>query len=324
MVSRNRLSLVVKNDGLVDMTPNAAPTGTYSNVFKVNKFAFTGTPTAKTRKGALAERAITDTVQYMGWMSLKDSDHSGTTKDVSQAQERRAAADRLIASGTVVLLGTWSNGIAVGPGVGFSAATNEPEVIAPVRTMKVRKPRAAAKPGYQKWQEESDHIMAGRTCPWSPDVMHGPAFVAKPRVRVPLATMQACSPRWMPTLYVLTHVSGKQWHTDSAHTSEASAVLRKGLLQNENICTIIREEPAQPATAPPTPIYTPSVGDTVAITYQHERMTTDRIVNVQRVAADGKTFRGYDRTYDRVRNYDMARVLTIRRLGGEGVEIAAG
>jgi hypothetical protein len=94
------------------------------------------------------------------------------------------------------------------------------------------------------------------------------------------------------------------------------------------LCTPIVPPPGMPVTAtsasPPAPIrpapaYVPASGDTVRLVYRHEDgRTTQRVVDVRRVGRDralGPMFRGFDRTYNRTRNYYLCHIVRIEPVG---------
>jgi hypothetical protein len=87
------------------------------------KYTFSGTVEGK---DAARQRAIIDTICYMGWMSLKDSDHNVSGINAAackriqkEAVETRKAAESLLNAGTITVIGEWSNGIRVGAGPQF-------------------------------------------------------------------------------------------------------------------------------------------------------------------------------------------------------------
>jgi hypothetical protein len=104
-----------------------------------DRYTFTGSVEDKYEQG------IVGTVAMLGFMSLKDSDHTvsgpnqaACKRVLKDAIATRKAADALLARGVVTLMGTWSNGIQVGPGPAFVAIA-QPGAVKPAR--KARKPR---------------------------------------------------------------------------------------------------------------------------------------------------------------------------------------
>lgn len=322
--------------------PNA--TGTNAHHLKVNKYDFSAPLAPKSgnaKKLADAERAITSTIQYLGWMSLKDSDHCEYAKAVGQGDARRAAADRLIAAGTIVQIGTWSNGIAVGPGVGFTAATQThaaaPAVTVSKPARKTRKPiyqmvdteyeRAAMREDARRAEVRTHAEEATKNLNIHPDVPL--RYSSKPDTDQhgqPYSVIegQTCDILWygpaaamhgpayvaplamppgiaMPETYTAAQAIGF-WQQETRISGSAHAVA----LTNNHYA----------ASVAPTPIYEPAVGQSVFIVLKHENgTTTDRVVDVQRVKlVDGAVtvFRGYDRRRDRCRNYLVADCAVMR------------
>ena len=112
-------------------------------VTSVDKFTYSGAVASK------YEQAVIDTVKFLGFMSLKNGEHSvaganpaANKRILKEAVETRKAADSLLASGAVVLLGTWSNGIAVGPGAGFARVSHEN--VTPITAKPAKKSRKPA------------------------------------------------------------------------------------------------------------------------------------------------------------------------------------
>lgn len=308
------------------------PTGSYSHIIHVNRYDYAQAPLAKklsgnAKKSADAEQAIIDTIKYLGWMSLKDSDHCEHGKSVGQGDARRAAADRLLAAGTIILLGTWSNGIAVGPGAGFAVVDHSLSVTEPTfAPKKIRAPRRTKMGMAQAYSEKQwskagasceMRYDAGATCPVTlaiskPRVrytwpkMHGPAYV--PPINATRGIYRTAGDTWR----VEYMVNGLIVNTQDSETLPEPAPIARGIA--EAVAT---------TTAAPTPIYEPAVGESVFIVLRHENgTTTDRVVDVQRVKVEnGRVvlFRGYDRRRDRCRNYLVADCAVMRAWDGLAV-----
>lgn len=314
----------------------------YTQFLKVNKYDFAQTtPTKKlsgnAKKSADAEQAIIDTIKYLGWMSLKDSDHCEYGKSVGQGDARRAAAERMIADGRIVLLGTWSNGIAVGPGAGFVHATAQAEVIAaPKKQARTRKPVAReTKPATWRMVEGRcdmlpahpmyDIAIAARSRQMNADAKQETAdfFYSREGACSPMRydagaacpiTLAVSKPR---VRYTWPKVAPVGEDVEAAQLSTRIEAIRAMRGDNDYIDytwatpgATCAWTPAQTVSAAPTPIYAPAVGDSVFIVLRHENgTTTDRVVDVQRVKLEaGRVvlFRGYDRRRDRCRNYQVA------------------
>jgi hypothetical protein len=281
-------------------------------------------------------QAIIDTVCYLGYMQMKDSEHSAsgqnaqaTKRILKEAIETRKAADVLLASGAITLMGTWSNGIQVGPGEGFAHIAQSAPVAAAAPVKAARKPRTYADGLDKQWHDTARRYPAivehgatcdmcyadGACCP----VSFGKAVASvvgdlsaqeaithrKPRVRLTLAQMRAAA---MPA------------HDDADALVDAT------------ITAITGEEYSETAITPapvPTPIYEPAAGETVHFMLAHENgTTTERVVIVHRVRRDAAgnvdLVRGFDIRRNKTRNFAMARVQWMRQWDGKEIADMAG
>jgi hypothetical protein len=169
-----------------------------------DRFTYSGNVTSK------YAQAIIDCVKMTGMMSLKNDNHSAcgatpaqTKKIAKEAVETRKAADVLLASGAIVLMGTWSNGIQVGPGKGFARIDHSAPAAKPAKKSRKSNPNStkaqiAAYAASHQEERDAHASEEGASCDWYPTIIleivcsyDVDAPVSKPRYRVPLAVMQA-------------------------------------------------------------------------------------------------------------------------------------
>lgn len=285
-------------------------TAQYTIYNRHHAYTFTGTLAGKDAKH---QQAIVDTVCYLGWMSLKDSEHNGNAKAVKEAVAVRKAAESLLSDGTITIMGTWSNGIAVGPGPQF-AHIQHPSIV--VESKKRRARTVKAGPVVNLAAERADRIIATIE-EWEPAL--GAEWDAMARRFPNLVKPGAC--------YDMRYDEGASCPVSIRNaaatvigdesTLEAVARPQSGIDKPRVRYTWPVAQP-QPA---PTPIrttpaqYTPAVGDTIFVIYRHEDgRTTDRVIDVQRVG--NGVFRGYDRRYNRTRNFYAAQIAHCERWDG--------
>lgn len=293
-------------------------------------YTFTGTLTGK---DARHQQAIVDTVCYLGWMSLKDSEHNGNAKAVKEAVAVRKAAESLLSDGTITIMGTWSNGIAVGPGPQF-AHIQHPSIVAESKKRRTRTVKAGpvvnltAERAARVQPEHDDPAHVGYAGTSDPMQYHEGASC--PVTLAPVTDESdaiadaaiAAITQSVTADDVYRAFSNQALYAPHPITNPADVQHNRQMIADTAQWT--RQGASCPVTLAPTPIrttpaqYTPAVGDTVFVCYRHEDgRTTDRVIDVQRVG--NGVFRGYDRRYNRTRNFHVAQIAHCERWDGAEV-----